>query len=75
MFFTNHFVTYKWERPGEGHFLYYMMLENREVQNIMTEFKSVTKSYFKGENQDIPGLTRRLRLLVEKAEGLMSYII
>ena len=66
MFFINLFVNYQWERPGEGHFLYYMMLENREVQNIMTEFKSVTKNYFKGENQDIPGLTRRLRLLVEK---------
>ena len=64
--FYKSLCTYKWERPGEGHFLYYMMLENREVQIIMTEFKSVTKNYFKGENQDIPGLTLRLRLLVEK---------
>jgi uncharacterized protein len=58
--------SYHWDKPGEGHFLYYLMLENREVQKIMMELKSVTKSFFKGENQDIPGLTSKLRILVEK---------
>ena len=32
----------------------------------MTELKSVTKSFFKGENQDIPALIHKLRILVEK---------
>ena len=73
--FYKSLCNYQWERPGEGHFLYYMMLENREVQNIMAEFKSVTKSYFKGENQDIPGLTRKLRLLVEKLKAYELHYI
>jgi DUF438 domain-containing protein len=58
--------SYQWDKPGEGHFLYYLMLENCEVQKIMTELKSVTKSFFKGKNQDIPSLMLKLRLLVEK---------
>jgi PAS domain S-box-containing protein len=58
--------SYQWDKPGEGHFLYYLMLENQEVQKIMTELKSVTKSFFNGKNQDIPALMLKLRALVEK---------
>jgi PAS domain S-box-containing protein len=58
--------SYQWDKPGEGHFLFYLMLENQEVQKIMTELKSVTKSFFNGKNQDIPALMLKLRLLVEK---------
>ena len=58
--------AYQWEKPGEGHFLYYLMLENREVQKIMTKLKSVIKVFFKGENQDFSTLRLKLRLLVEQ---------
>lgn len=34
--------AYQWEKPGGGHFLYYLMLENREVQK--TPIKDVLKS-------------------------------
>ncbi|MFN8240480.1 MAG: PAS domain-containing protein [Bacteroidales bacterium] len=67
--------SYQWEKPIEGHFLYYLMLENREVQKILTELKSVTKSYFKEENQDIPGLIRNLSLLVEKLKAYELHYI
>lgn len=67
--------SYQWDKPGEGHFLYYLMLENHEVQKIMTELKSVTKSYFKGENQDIPGLIRKLRILVEKLKIITTLFL
>lgn len=62
--FNKSLSSYKWERPGEGHFLYYLMLENREVQKIMTELKSVIKIFCKGENQDFPVA---LRAIPEKA--------
>lgn len=58
--------AFQWEKPGEGHFLYYLMLENREVQIIMTDLKSVIKVYFKGENQDFPALKIKLRLLIDQ---------
>ena len=58
--------AYQWEKPGEGHFLYYLMLENREVQKIMTKLKSVIKVFFKGENQDFSTLSLKLRLYMEQ---------
>jgi DUF438 domain-containing protein len=67
--------SYQWDRPGEGHFLYYLMLENQEVQKIMTELKAVTKSYFKGENQDIPSLILTLRLIIEKLKSYELHYI
>lgn len=62
--------AYQWEKPGEGHFLYYLMLENREVQKIMTKLKSVIKVFFKGENQDFS--TLRLKLM-QHVEQLKTY--
>jgi DUF438 domain-containing protein len=58
--------AYQWEKPGEGHFLYYLMLENREVQKIMTKLKSVIKVFFKGENQDFSTLRHKLMQYVEQ---------
>lgn len=38
--------TWEWEPPGEGHFLHYLMLENRAVETIMTDLKTISKSLF-----------------------------
>ncbi|MCB9013032.1 MAG: DUF438 domain-containing protein [Bacteroidales bacterium] len=67
--------NYQWDKPGEGHFLNYMLLENQEVQKIMTELKAVIKIFFKGENQDIPSLTNKLRLLIEKLKDYELHYI
>jgi len=56
--------AYQWEKPHKGHFLYYLMLENREVQKIMTQLKSVIKVYLKDDNQVFSALVLKLRLLV-----------
>jgi len=58
--------AYKWDSSGEGHFLYYLMLENREVEKVMAEIKSITKVFFKGENESFPQLAKQLRTLVDK---------
>jgi DUF438 domain-containing protein len=55
--------AYQWNRPREGHFLYYMMLENRGVEKIMAEIKAVNRDIFKCENHDFQGLILRLRQL------------
>jgi hypothetical protein len=67
--------AFNWEKPKEGHFLYYLMRENREVQKIMTELKSVTKIFFNGKDQDIPGLTQKLRLIVGKLKNYELHYI
>jgi uncharacterized protein len=38
-----------WKKPEAGHFLFYMMLENREVEKIMAEIKRITKIIFSGK--------------------------
>jgi uncharacterized protein len=50
VFYKSH-SAYQWDKPGEGHFLYYLMPENHEIQKIMTKLKSLIKVFFKGENQ------------------------
>lgn len=67
--------SYEWEKPGEGHFLFYLMLENREVQKIMTEIKTVTRNYFKRENQDIPDMIQNLRVLIGKLKDYELHYI
>lgn len=67
--------SFQWNKPGEGHFLYYMMLENREVKKLMTELRSVFKIYFKAESHDIPVLTMKLRMLIGKLKGYELHYI
>jgi hypothetical protein len=38
----------RWNKPGEGHFLYYLMLENREVEKIIAEARPAIKSILQG---------------------------
>lgn len=58
--------AYHWDKPTKGHFLYYMMLENREVDKIMAELKHTSKLFFNGQNQDLPVLIQKFRLLITK---------
>lgn len=53
-----------WEKPSEGHFLYYMMQENREVEKIMDALKSVLKT---------PSDTIRGKELLPLIETLKEY--
>lgn len=44
----------KWNKPAEGHFLYYLMLENREVEKIIAGARPAIKSILKtgGGNEE-----------------------
>lgn len=68
--FTKSLSKYFWGKPGADHFLSHLMLENREVEKIMTEIKSINKILFqKPENN-----TTELRLqLQEKLKSLQEY--
>jgi len=66
---------YQWEKPGKGHFLYYLMRENLEVQKIMVDLKSVNKLYFKGKNQDLPALILKLKTLIGQLKAYELHYI
>ena len=67
--------SFQWAKPGEGHFLYYLMLENRGAEKIMREIKSVIKVYYKKGNDDTVALRDELRLLVEKLRNYELHYI
>jgi uncharacterized protein len=73
--FYKSLCSYQWEKPGEGHFLYYLMLENREVQRIMTDLKSVNKIYFKSKYQDFPALTLKIKALIGQLKAYELHYI
>jgi uncharacterized protein len=39
----DHLNNYEWDKPEEGHALYYLMQENRELENILNELKQNLK--------------------------------
>jgi PAS domain S-box-containing protein len=64
-----------WDKPGEGHFLHYLMLENRETEKIIAEVKTLNKELFKGETDNRPELTSRLRELMTRLRGYEVHYI
>jgi len=53
--------NFEWEKPGEGHFIHYLMLENREVEKRIETLRELTKRFFNGTGEDHDHL--RLRML------------
>lgn len=57
--------AHEWKKPGEGHFLHYLMLENREAEKKMSEIRGVTKLVFKQEISGDSMLFAKLLVLIE----------
>lgn len=62
--FYKSLTKHTWEKPGTGHFLHYLMLENREAEKITSGIKSVVKKLFGSEDPAAAALLTRLRELV-----------
>jgi DUF438 domain-containing protein len=58
--------AWQWAKPEKGHFINNLMLENREVEKLMAELKTVTKTYFNGDNSGEGNLPTRFRSLVQQ---------
>lgn len=58
--------AYQWDKPHESHFISCLMVENREVEKIMAQIKSITKLLFKDQSEPLTALTKQLRVLVDK---------
>ncbi len=67
--------TYQWNKPSEGHFLNYLMLENREVEIIMTDLKSVIKTFFNSEKPNIETFSTQLRVMISKLKAYELHYI
>ncbi|NMC38729.1 MAG: DUF438 domain-containing protein [Bacteroidales bacterium] len=51
---------FRWNKPEEPHFLYYLMLENREVEKIITGIRPAIKSIL-GKGQESSEIIEQLR--------------
>jgi len=51
---------YEWERPAEGTFLYYLMLENRAFEFRLNSMKKVLKAFKGKEADELPQLKAQL---------------
>lgn len=51
----------KWNKPEEGHFLYYLMEENREVEKIISEVRPAIRRVLKGESAGREEMLAQLR--------------
>jgi len=58
--FFNKLKEYSWEKPKEGTFLYYLMLENRAYEFKLNEVKKIIKSYKGREVSDFSQLKNDL---------------
>ncbi len=61
--------SFHWDKPGEGHFLFHLMAENRGAEEIMTGMKSVIKLLFHSEAEDPTELVLQLMSLLERLKN------
>jgi hypothetical protein len=52
--------AYQWEKPGEGHFIHHLMLENRAVEKRIAELRELTKLFFNGKTEDLNVLSKKM---------------
>lgn len=62
--------SHEWNRPGEGHFLYYMMLENREMEKRMDLLRPLIKNLMTDKGKREYSFFREMLNLVQ---GLKEY--
>ena len=43
--FYSSLASYEWDKPGEGTFIYYLMLENRALELKLNTIKQILKKY------------------------------
>jgi uncharacterized protein len=56
--------SFNWEKPGKGHFLYYLMFENREVEKLMNKLKAAVKAYNIATADELPANLLQLKQLI-----------
>lgn len=64
--FHESLAAFEWEKPSGGHFLNYLMDENREVKKILKEIRLEFKILFRGSEEEMHLSAQQLRSQVRK---------
>ncbi len=73
--FFNKLKEYSWEKPKEGTFLYYLMLENRAYEFKLNEVKKIIKSYKGREVSDFNQFKNDLLSRFEEYQEFESHYV
>ncbi len=73
--FFNSLEKYEWEKPKEGSFLYYLMLENQAFQFKLDKVKNLLKSYRGREREELAGLRAELLPLFREFTRFESHYV
>ena len=71
--FFNSLAKYEWEKPKEGSFLYYLMLENQALQFKLDKVKALLKAYRGREHEELAGLCAKLLPLFQEFTAFESH--
>lgn len=67
--------SFEWEKPVKGHFLYYLMVENREAEKHMNELKIHIKAFNSANGKDFAAIISKIKeILVRLREYDLHYI-
>ncbi|MBZ0241731.1 MAG: PAS domain-containing protein, partial [Bacteroidales bacterium] len=67
--------VYEWEKPLEGSFLYYLMLENKAMEFRLNQIKKVLKSYGKVEAEQFEALRESLKPRFEELTAFEAHYV
>ena len=65
----------KWDKPSEGHFLNYLMLENREVEKIIADARPAIKSILKAAGTGHEETVILLRTFIDRLKDYELHYI
>lgn len=57
-----------WTKPDEGHFMYYLMLENREVEKLIADIRPYIKMFLKPDASEVNESLQKLRDFISKVK-------
>ncbi|WP_372947095.1 DUF438 domain-containing protein [Mariniphaga sp.] len=73
--FFKYLKNYPWEKPGEGTFLYYLLLENSALTFKLNQIKKIIKSYKGRENDDFKEMQEKLLPNFRELFGFESHYL
>lgn len=58
----------EWVKPSDGHFLYYLMQENRKIETLIADIRPYIKDFLKKESTNTDENLRKLRAFINSVK-------
>ena len=75
MSFSNPLSADNWSKPAEGHFMYYLMLENSEVEKLIADVRPYIKMFLKPDTSEANESLQKLRGFIGKVKEYQLHYV